>query len=54
MKIIQITDHNGNGGVNSFVYDLCEAQVKLGNEVLFVSIIDYKDKSCQGSRYVCI
>ena len=45
MKIIQITVHNGKGGVNSFVYDLCEAQVKLGNEVLFVSIIDYKDKS---------
>lgn len=45
MKIIQITDHNGNGGVNSFVYDLCEAQIKLGNEVLFVSIIDYKDRA---------
>ena len=45
MKIIQITDHNGNGGVNSFVYDLCEAQVKLGNEVLFISIIDYKEKA---------
>ncbi len=43
MKIIQITDHNGNGGVNSFVYDLCESQIKLGNEVMFVSIIDYKE-----------
>ena len=45
MKIIQITDHNGNGGVNSFVYDLCEEQVKLGNEVLFISIIDYKQRA---------
>ena len=45
MKIIQITDHNGNGGVNSFVYDLCEAQVKLGNEVLFVSNIEINDNS---------
>lgn len=43
MKIIQITDHNGNGGVNSFVYDLCAAQIKLGNEVLFISIIDCKE-----------
>lgn len=47
MKIIQITDHNGNGGVNSFVYDLCEAQVKMGNDVLFVSVIDYKDRATQ-------
>ena len=45
MKIIQITDHNGNGGVNSFVYDLCESQIKLGNEVMFVSIIDYKERA---------
>ena len=47
MKIIQITDHNGNGGVNSFVYDLCESQIKLGNEVLFVSVIDYKNRATQ-------
>ena len=47
MKVIQITDHNGNGGVNSFVYDLCESQIKLGNEVLFVSIIDYKNRATQ-------
>lgn len=39
MKVIQITDHNGSGGVNSFVYDLCRAQKKLGNEVLFISLI---------------
>lgn len=39
MKVIQITDHNGSGGVNSFVYDLCKAQKKLGNEVLFISLI---------------
>lgn len=45
MKVIQITDHNGNGGVNSFVYDLCESQIKLGNEVMFVSIIDYKNRA---------
>lgn len=39
MKVIQITDHDGSGGVNSFVYDLCKAQKKLLNEVLFISLI---------------
>ena len=38
MKIIQITDHNGSGGVNSFVYDLCREQCKYA-EVMFISII---------------
>lgn len=40
MKIIQITDHTGGGGVNSFVYDLCFEQAKLGCEVYFIGIID--------------
>lgn len=52
MKIIQITDHNGNGGVNSFVYDLCESQIKLGNEVMFVSIIDYKERATKEGNEV--
>lgn len=43
MKIINITDHNGSGGVNSFVYDLCKAQKKLGNDVLFISLIKSGD-----------
>lgn len=45
MKIIQITDHNGSGGVNSFVYDLCKAQRKKGNEVLFVGLMESSNPS---------
>ena len=43
MKIIQITDNNGVGGVNSFVYDLCEAQKGIKEDVLLICIIDLKD-----------
>lgn len=47
MKIIQITDHNGGGGVNSFVYDLCMAQKKLGHEIMFLSIIQSKNEATE-------
>lgn len=40
MKIIHITDHVGSGGVNSFVYDLCCAQIGQGMDVSFVGIMD--------------
>lgn len=43
MKIIQITDHNGSGGVNSFVYDLCKEQCKYA-QVMFISFIN-KEKN---------
>lgn len=39
MKIIQITDHNGSGGVNSFVYDLCKEQCRYA-QVMFISFIN--------------
>lgn len=45
IKVIQITDHNGSGGVNSFVYDLCVAQSAAGMDVTFISIIDLKEKA---------
>ena len=45
MKVIQITDHMGSGGVNSFVYDLCLAQVQAGLEVTFIGLIDSKDRT---------
>lgn len=63
MKVIQITDHTGSGGVNSFVYDLCLAQVKAGMSVTFIGLIDSKEKTATaelakmeraGIRVICI
>lgn len=49
MKIIHIIEHLGWGGVNSFVYDLCEQLVNNGNEVCLIGLIGerdtYKDRS---------
>lgn len=45
MKVIQITDDNSIGGVNSFVYDLCEAQKRIKDDVLLVCIIDLRDNT---------
>lgn len=47
MKVIQITDHMGSGGVNSFVYDLCMALEQAGADVTFIGLIDSKEKTAK-------
>ena len=39
-QILQIVDGLGRGGVESFLYDLCKAQVARGNKVTLVSLIE--------------